>query len=47
MLATRLKWKRTALTQADGSPVADDWTLANDRGQLVGRIYRMASLAWR
>ncbi len=40
--ATRLKWRRTALTRADGSPGADDWTLVNDQGQLVGRIYRMA-----
>ncbi len=26
---------------ADGSPVADDWTLADERGQPIGRIYRM------
>ncbi len=36
-----LKWKRTALTRADGSPVPDDWVLANERGQPVGRIYKM------
>ncbi len=36
-----LKWRRTALTQADGSPVPDDWTLVDARGQAVGRIYKM------
>jgi hypothetical protein len=34
-----LKWRRTPLTRADGSPVPDDWTLADERGQPVGRIY--------
>ncbi len=36
-----LKWRRTNLTGADGAPVPDDWSLVDDRGQPVGRIYRM------
>ncbi len=40
-MTQNLKWRRTALTRADGSPVADDWTLVDERGQPVGRIYKM------
>ncbi len=35
------KGRRTALSRADGSPVPDDWVLADERGQPVGRIYLM------
>lgn len=34
-----LKWRRTALTGADGAPVPDDWAFVDERGQPVGRIY--------
>jgi hypothetical protein len=32
-------WRRTRLTRADGSPIPDDWTLEDDAGQPLGRIY--------
>jgi hypothetical protein len=32
-------WRRTRLTRADGSPIPDDWTLEDDSGQPLGRIY--------
>ncbi len=37
-----LKSRHTALTGAGGAPVPDDWSLVEERGQPVGRIYRMA-----
>ncbi len=38
MTSTR-NWRRTRLTRADGSPIPDDWTLEDDTGQPLGRIY--------
>jgi hypothetical protein len=32
-------WRRTRLTRADGSPIPDDWTLEDETGQPLGRIY--------
>jgi hypothetical protein len=32
-------WRRTRLTQADGSLIPDDWTLEDDTGQPLGRIF--------
>ena len=39
MQTNKRLWRRTRLTRADGSPVPDDWTLEDDSGQLLGRIY--------
>jgi hypothetical protein len=38
-MATTRNWRRTRLTRADGSPIPDDWTLEDDTGQPLGRIY--------
>ena len=38
MTITR-NWRRTRLTRADGSQVPDDWTLEDETGQPLGRIY--------
>jgi hypothetical protein len=38
-MATPRNWRRTRLTRADGSPILDDWTLEDDTGQPLGRIY--------
>jgi hypothetical protein len=35
------KWRRTALTRADGSPVPDDWSLLDEQLGEIARIYRM------
>jgi hypothetical protein len=35
------KWRRTALTRADGSPVPDDWSLVDERLGGIARIYRV------
>lgn len=35
------KWRRTALTRSDGSPVPDDWSLVDEHLGPVARIYRM------
>ncbi len=36
-----LKWRRTTLSGADGALVSDDWSLVDEHGQAVGRIYKM------
>ncbi len=38
-MTSSLNWRRTRLTCADGSHIADDWTLEDETGQLLGRIY--------
>jgi hypothetical protein len=38
-MATPRNWRRTRLTRADGSPIPDDWTLEDENGQPLGRIY--------
>jgi len=35
----RRRWRKTRLTLADGSPIPDDWTLEDEAGQPLGRIY--------
>ncbi len=34
-------WRCTALTGADGLPVRDDWTLHDDAGGNLARIYKI------
>lgn len=38
---TQRKWRRTALTGANGLPVPDDWSLVDERLGPVARIYRI------
>jgi len=33
------RWRKTRLTLADSSPIPDDWTLEDEAGQPLGRIY--------
>lgn len=33
------RWRRKRLTRADGPPIPDDWTLEDETGQPLGRIY--------
>lgn len=35
-----LKWRRTALTRADGSLLRDDWSLVSEQLGPVARIYK-------
>jgi hypothetical protein len=35
------RWRRTALTRADGPPVPDDCSLIDDRFGGIARIYRV------
>ena len=38
---TTRRWRRTALTRADGSPVPDDWSLVDEQLGPMARIYRI------
>lgn len=38
---TNVRWRRTALTRGDGSPVPDDWCLVDERLGEIARIYRI------
>lgn len=38
-MTTTRNWRRTRLSRADGSPIPDDWTLEDNAGQPLGRIY--------
>lgn len=40
MNATECKWRRTALTRADGAPVPDDWCLVDPQLSPIARVYR-------
>jgi hypothetical protein len=35
------KWRRTALTRADGAPVPDDWRLVDPDLGAIARLYRV------
>ncbi len=35
------RWRRTALTAANGGPVEDDYSLLGAAGQAVARIYKV------
>jgi len=36
------KWRRTGLTRADGQLALDDWSLVDDNGRALARIYKTA-----
>lgn len=41
MTTSTRRWRRTALTRADGSPVPDDWSLIDEQLGGIARIYRV------
>lgn len=40
VLMSDRRWRRTALTRADGRPVPDDWSLVDEQLGPVARIYK-------